>query len=157
MLRKLTKLKTNKLHATITASNQSRLISISKRFYSTLTQPTQDKDTLKTQTTLKDSKVYNSEFTESKWRDLNTLTKFRLSNMNAFTVALGAIYAGGCSLDVLNSYLNSLIISCGLQAIGQVLEKDIDSKMKRTSNRPIVKDRLSSSVVMAASCLGIFG
>jgi heme O synthase-like polyprenyltransferase len=52
---------------------------------------------------------------------------------------------------MINIFSSSLVISCSLQAMGQVYEKDLDARMMRTSNRPMVKNRFGSGNVIGLS------
>ncbi|MBK9734385.1 MAG: protoheme IX farnesyltransferase [Saprospiraceae bacterium] len=95
----------------------------------------------------------------SKLADYVMLTKLNLSLVVVFTSLLGyMIAAGGNSsiYDVLLLAMGGFLVTGAANALNQVLEKDFDILMTRTSNRPLATGRMKTSegVMFAGlSCL----
>ena len=105
-----------------------------------------DTDELSSTNNAQTNKNYNSVF-----KDIMAVTKFKLSVMNASMVGLGYLILDESMVGLGTVFVSSLMASCALQSYGQVIEKDVDVKMKRTQNRPIVKGRLDQRWVMNIS------
>ncbi len=95
-----------------------------------------------------------------KLADYGTLVKFRLNVLVVFSAVMAYMIAG----DRIN-WIGALVLGLGgflvtgaANALNQVLERDTDSLMKRTENRPIATGRMSvSEGVMAAGFMSLFG
>jgi protoheme IX farnesyltransferase len=79
------------------------------------------------------------------------LTKARLTSLVLLTTLVG-FYAGSTtSVDVavmIHAMLGTALVACGASALNQLLERDLDRKMRRTENRPLPSGRLSPDVVL---------
>ncbi len=97
----------------------------------------------------------------SYFSDLVSLTKFKLS----FTVVLSSVlsYLVVSSLafnwpTLLLLAIGGFCITASANALNQVLEREYDSQMTRTANRPlVVKSITVSSAVLIAGLLGVTG
>jgi protoheme IX farnesyltransferase len=107
---------------------------------------------------LSDSLVYTHLFS---WiKDFKELTKFRL----AVSVVFSSIAGYLLGVDDLN-FGNLLLLALGgyamvgaSNAFNQIIEKNLDAKMKRTKNRPIPSGSMSVNVAFAiASLLTVLG
>lgn len=81
----------------------------------------------------------------SRFADIIELTKPRIAVMALFTVAIGYLMAAGSQANVLvllHSLIGAGLVAAGGSALNQFLERDIDGRMKRTSNRPLPAGRL---------------
>lgn len=99
-------------------------------------------------------------FLKQKINDYKLLVKVRLSLLVVFsaciTFLLGADDYYWQALVVLG--LGGFFITGAANALNQVLEKDYDKLMKRTSNRPIAAGRMESSeAVLVAGLLSVAG
>ncbi len=79
--------------------------------------------------------------------DFMALTKFRLSFMVVFTTMFGYLVAtkslGGYSWSTLfHVVFGTVLAAFGSSVYNQLMEVDADSKMSRTSDRPLPSDRL---------------
>ena len=87
----------------------------------------------------------------SLFKDFGLLVKFRLSMLVVIT-SIGAFYISSGLQVTLSQVvilgLGGFLITAASNIINQVLEKDFDSLMDRTSNRPLVTNRLSSSTAV---------
>ena len=95
----------------------------------------------------------------SRLADYVMLTKLRLSLVVVFSSVLGYLIVAGGSVDfvkLLTLAIGGFLVTAAANALNQVLEKDFDILMTRTSNRPIATGRMKSSegVMFAGlSCL----
>ncbi len=81
-----------------------------------------------------------------KLSDYLALTKFRVMTLLLFTGAAGTLLAaqGAPSLGALLSVLvGGALASGGAASLNMYLERDLDKKMGRTKNRPIVEGRIT--------------
>jgi heme o synthase len=95
----------------------------------------------------------------SRLSDYIMLTKLKLTLVVVFSSVLGYLIVSGGSTD----YIQLIILAVGgflvtgaANALNQVLEKDFDILMTRTSNRPIATGRMKSSegvMFAGVSCL----
>lgn len=105
------------------------------------------------------SAVVAQEEKFSKLGDYVLLVKMRLSMVVVVSSLLGyVIVAGGNGtwLDLVKLVIGGFLVTSAANALNQVLEKDFDILMSRTSNRPVATARMKSSeAVMFAglSCL----
>ena len=96
-------------------------------------------------------------------RDYATLTKARVTTLIVMTAWAGAYFAGaksGVSLlswTLLNALVGIGLVSGGTAAINEVVERDVDALMRRTSRRPLVTGSMSllhASVVAFGMTIG---
>jgi protoheme IX farnesyltransferase len=94
----------------------------------------------------------------SKVKDYFLLIKFTLSFMVVFSTVISYLLAPNISFDliqVLLLFVGGILVTGSANTINQILEKDTDSMMKRTANRPIASGRMSKGE--AWSFAGIAG
>jgi protoheme IX farnesyltransferase len=93
--------------------------------------------------------------------DYVELTKPRIAAMVLFTVAAGAMLAGGGSVYLpvlLHTLLGTGLVAAGASALNHLLERNTDARMRRTENRPLPAGRMHPLEVLAFGCgLGICG
>lgn len=81
----------------------------------------------------------------STWRDYLTLTKPRIMVLLILT-AVGGMFVGSKGvpdLDLLLAMIGGLALACGgASALNHVLDRDIDTYMKRTDRRPVATGRI---------------
>jgi protoheme IX farnesyltransferase len=73
------------------------------------------------------------------------LTKPRVAVLVLFTVAAGAMLAGGPEVSpvvVLHAVLGTALVAAGASALNQWLERHSDARMRRTQGRPLPAGRL---------------
>jgi heme o synthase len=96
-------------------------------------------------------------------RDYATLTKARVTSLIVMTAWAGAYFAAaksGVSLvswTLLHALIGIGLVSGGTAAINEVVERDIDALMRRTSSRPLVTGSMGlvhASVVAFGMTLG---
>lgn len=82
------------------------------------------------------------------WADFVTLTKPRVNLLVLVTTIIGfhLANAGGPADYALlfNTVVGTFLVASGAAAFNQVLERDIDARMRRTRNRPLPDGRLSA-------------
>ena len=92
--------------------------------------------------------------------DYLTLIRPRLTGMALLTVAVGAILASGGTTDwriVTHAVVGAALVAAGASALNQLMEHEIDARMRRTQNRPLPAGRLQPGQVLvfgAGSALG---
>lgn len=98
-----------------------------------------------------------------KLRDYFQLTKFTLSFTVVFSSVVCYLLAPGISfswVSVLLLFVAGMLITGSANAINQVVEKDTDALMKRTSNRPVAAGRMSLdegwTFALIAGTIGVF-
>jgi protoheme IX farnesyltransferase len=77
--------------------------------------------------------------------DYLALTKPRIAVLVLFTVAAGALLAGGrdvAPIVVLHAVLGTALVAAGASALNQWLERHSDAHMRRTQGRPLPAGRL---------------
>lgn len=93
--------------------------------------------------------------------DFGLLVKFKLTLLVVFTSSLAYIMAGGLAYGFHTLVIFSIagfLISGSANAMNQVLEKDYDSQMNRTKNRPVASGRMLPSVgILIAGSMGVAG
>lgn len=93
--------------------------------------------------------------------DLGLLMKFKLSLLVVFTSSLAYIMVGGLQFGIHSLVIfatGGFMISGAANAMNQILEKDFDSQMERTKNRPVASGRMATSVaVLFAGLLCVGG
>lgn len=99
--------------------------------------------------------------TVSKWEDFKVLVKFRLN----ITVVLSSVLAylivaqGNLSwVQLVLLAIGGFLVTGAANALNQVLEKEYDSLMNRTQNRPLPMGRMTiSEAVLYAGMMALFG
>lgn len=90
-----------------------------------------------------------------------SLSKPRIAVMAMFCVCVGYFLGLRGVFDVrpmLSACLGILAVAVCCSFLNQLIERDVDARMNRTVNRPLVSGRVSSSEVMVVGfCLGVFG
>jgi protoheme IX farnesyltransferase len=90
--------------------------------------------------------------------DYIELTKPRIASLVLVTVTVAAVVAAWGTPDpwlLANTLLGTTLVAASASALNQWLERDIDLKMPRTSNRPLPAGRLSSSQVLSFAAVTI--
>ena len=97
----------------------------------------------------------------SKVKDYFALIKFTLSFMVVFSTVISYLLAPNISfnlIQVLLLFVGGLLVTGSANAINQILEKDTDALMKRTSNRPVASGRMSMQEAwIFAAVIGLAG
>jgi heme o synthase len=90
---------------------------------------------------------------------LSELTKFRITFFITVTTLVGYIlHSGEFNLNLISPIIGVLILASGASALNEYQERNVDSKMKRTSSRPIPSGKLSSNNALVISIiLIVFG
>jgi protoheme IX farnesyltransferase len=94
--------------------------------------------------------------TPSRLADYLTLTKPRVAVLVLFTVAAGALLAGGPGVSlalVFHAVMGTALVAGGASALNQWIERHSDGRMRRTENRPLPAGRLQPLEVVG---FGIF-
>jgi protoheme IX farnesyltransferase len=80
------------------------------------------------------------------WADFVTLMKPRVNLLVLVTTTIGFHLGRSGTLDyglLVNTVLGTFLVASGAAAFNQVLERDIDARMRRTMTRPLPDGRLS--------------
>lgn len=89
------------------------------------------------------------------------LVKMRLSIVVVFSSLMGYVIASGSEVNLVKAVwlaIGGLLVTFAANALNQVLEKDFDSLMTRTSDRPVATGRMKSSeAVMFAGLACLLG
>jgi len=87
----------------------------------------------------------------SLFADLNELTKPRITRMNVLMALGGYALAGGSFQPVVvgAAMLGTALAVMSANTLNQYLEREIDGRMARTANRPLVRDRMSPNAALA--------
>jgi len=100
---------------------------------------------------------------KQKFRDYYQLVKFTLSFTVVFSCVICYLLAPGISFDVLSVlllFVAGMLITGSANAINQVVEKDTDALMNRTSKRPVAAGRMSAdegwTFALVAGVIGVF-
>ena len=100
---------------------------------------------------------------KQKLRDYFQLMKFTLSFTVVFSSVVCYLLAPGISFNfvaVLLLFVAGMLITGSANAINQVVEKDTDAVMKRTSKRPVAAGRMSAdegwTFAVVAGTVGVF-
>jgi heme o synthase len=96
-----------------------------------------------------------------KVKDIGVLMKFKLSLTVVFSAVMAYMIALNGQIvlsDILVLFLGGLFTSGAAGGLNQVLEKDFDTMMKRTENRPIAAGRMSvSEGVLISGVMSLVG
>ncbi len=107
------------------------------------------------------SLVRSKQVSNSLWKDLGVLTKFKLSFTVVLSSALAYLVVAGASIqfDILALLtVGGLLITCAANALNQVLEREYDAQMERTASRPLVTETITvSSAVLIAGLMAVTG
>ncbi len=96
-------------------------------------------------------------------RDYSELVKARVTTLIMMTVwsgfYFGAIRSGASSLSwtLLNAVLGVGLVSAGTAALNEVLERDLDARMRRTAIRPLVTGHMSLKHGLTVGLLMVVG
>jgi protoheme IX farnesyltransferase len=97
----------------------------------------------------------------TRFADYLELTKPRIAVLVLFTVATGAMLAGGGAVHLpalLHTLFGTALVAAGASALNQLLERQSDALMRRTENRPLPAGRLHPLEVFVFGCgLGLAG
>jgi protoheme IX farnesyltransferase len=88
--------------------------------------------------------------------DYVALTKPRVAVLVLFTVAAGALLAGGRDVApavVLHAVLGTALVAAGASALNQWLERHSDARMRRTRGRPLPAGRLQPAEALTFGVL----
>ena len=92
--------------------------------------------------------VFSRQF--SIWAEL---IKLRLTTMVLITTAMGFYLASAQTFDwrlLLHALFGTGILACGAAALNQYIEKDFDSRMPRTADRPIPSGKIAPEIALLA-------
>jgi protoheme IX farnesyltransferase len=84
--------------------------------------------------------------------DYFELTKPRIAVMALFTVAAGYLLGAGANANVrilFDTLVGAGLVAAGGSALNHLIERRIDSRMRRTANRPLPSGRLSAEQAAA--------
>ncbi len=85
------------------------------------------------------------------------LAKVRITFAVTITTAVGYILQkGSVDWDILVLLLGTFILACGSAALNHVQEREFDSLMERTSDRPLVAGRMSAGEALAFALSLVF-
>jgi protoheme IX farnesyltransferase len=89
------------------------------------------------------------------FRDLVNMTKPRLSLLAAIVAAAGYQVAGAQQggIGLAHAFFGTITVSGGAMALNMVMERDLDTRMERTRNRPVAAGRLSPSAALIQGVL----
>ena len=95
------------------------------------------------------------------WAEWKALVKFRLSATVVFSAVMAYLIAGGGVngwKGVLVLTLGGFLVTGAANALNEILERDYDSLMKRTANRPLAAGRMKiTTAVIWAGFMSLFG
>jgi len=92
--------------------------------------------------------------------DILQLSKIRLTTSVVFSAIAGYFIAGGLfqSFDLIALILGGFLVVAASNGFNQVIEKDLDKLMKRTENRPLPKQRMTTNQALILSlAMGLVG
>ena len=72
------------------------------------------------------------------------LVKARLTSLVLVTTLVGFYAGSGSPVDywlMLHALLGTALVACGAAALNQLLERELDAKMRRTEDRPLPSGR----------------
>lgn len=97
----------------------------------------------------------------AKLADYRLLVKFRLTSIVVFSAAIGYILASGSAFSFQGLWWISIagfLITGAANALNEIIEKDYDKLMKRTANRPLPSQRMSTvEALLLAGVMGVGG
>ncbi len=87
---------------------------------------------------------------------LSELTKFSITFFVSVTTFVGYIlHSGEINFNLVLPTIGVLVLACGASALNEYQERKVDSKMKRTSSRPIPSGRIPPNNAMLVSLVFI--
>lgn len=92
--------------------------------------------------------------------DVLQLSKIRLTTSVVFSAIAGYFIAGGMlhSLDLIALTLGGFLVVAASNGFNQIIEKDLDKLMKRTEDRPLPQQRITTYQAMLLSlAMGLVG
>lgn len=96
-----------------------------------------------------------------KLKDYAQLVKFRLTATVVFSAVMAYLIAASGEiawLEVVILSIGGFLVTGSANALNQVLEREFDTKMKRTADRPVATGRMKvSEAVMSAGIMGLAG
>ncbi len=103
--------------------------------------------------------VVEKTSTPSKMKDYVLLLKLRLAFLVVLSALSGYLFAGGgFGVNFWLLIIGGFLITGASNGFNQVIERELDKKMDRTSNRPIPTGRMSvNEAVIASSIFGLTG
>lgn len=103
--------------------------------------------------------VVEKTSTPSKIKDYAMLLKLRLAFLVVLSALSGYLFVGGTyGANLWFMIIGGFLITGSSNGFNQIIERDLDKKMNRTSNRPIPSGRMSvNEAIIAASVSGIVG
>jgi protoheme IX farnesyltransferase len=101
-------------------------------------------------------------FLAQKLQDYKALTKFGLSMTVAISAALGYLYGANLTMIYWSSFalfvVAGLMITCASNILNEIIEKDTDKLMDRTSARPLPMGTMSvAEAMITAGIMGVVG
>lgn len=86
-----------------------------------------------------------SAFLLQKLKDYALFVKLRLTNLVVFSSLLGYMIAADDFnyLDLVLLFIGGFLVTAASNGFNQIIERDLDAMMGRTSNRPLPQDRMS--------------
>src|SRR5512146_1590171 len=96
-------------------------------------------------------------------RDYSELIKLRVTSLIVLSAWAGAYFAapkqgvGALSWPVLHALIGIALISSGSAALNEVMERDVDGRMRRTANRPLPSRRMGLAHALTVSSLLVLG
>lgn len=106
-----------------------------------------------------DETVVEKTSTPSKFKDYALLLKLRLAFLVVLSAISGYLFVGGAfDLNFVFLIIGGFLITGSSNGFNQIIERDLDKKMNRTSERPIPSGRMSvnEAFIIAAVC-GVVG
>lgn len=98
---------------------------------------------------------------KAKLEDYKQLVKLRLTSTVVFSAVIGFFLAASGPIDWFNLVLIGLagfLITGSANALNEIIEKDYDKLMKRTANRPLPTNRMSTvEALLFAGLMGVAG
>lgn len=88
--------------------------------------------------------------------DLAELVKSRIAGMVAVTCAAGFVLGSPGAIDgalLAHALLGTVLVAMAGGALNQVLERDLDARMRRTADRPIPGGRIGADAALALGVL----
>lgn len=118
-----------------------------------LAEPTLDEKLILEEKIVGDERSAFSVFSE--------LVKARLTALVLLTTLVGFYAGSGAPIDywiMLHALLGTALVACGAAALNQLLERELDAKMRRTEDRPLPSGRLSpDAVLIIGAALSVAG
>ena len=101
------------------------------------------------------------EFLRKKISDYSQLIKMRLTLLVVFSASMAYLWVSNRNVDALTIWLLSIggfLITAASNILNQIIEKDSDRLMKRTSSRPLPAKRMKSrEAISLAVIFGVAG